>query len=343
MCPIRVAAALAVLTVGVSMFLKDAPRDEVACGEDVSGPFSSSTVLQTDSGGIRSAMATIMFRDVDNSVCIAETHEENQFTSLLLAAQHEEYPSCCTDEENAKMTNKIHNGVLSPWAQSVFDSIRQRTLSSVTFYEVVPPPCTAAAPCPLVFEISGNGGNPWALTLISCEKCYQEMHVVMVAPILGSDFETDEDFINGTFLPWAREYVDQSQNIDPARVILSSVSRGNDIAFQAAIFASDLFGMIVLTGKFRMSSKFQAMLKNPEVFGAAVENGLRRITFYIGDLDDILPDEEFYSNLTSVLSTVAHSETAPDVQLRLYEGAPHDIIWTTSSEAYDFIWAATAW
>lgn len=331
------ALALSVLNIAASILL---PVDVAGpyCGEAVNTSFmSNSVLLKSDPGNFLGLMGIIEFKTSDSYVCVSQRRPQNSFTTLTVVQPYEEEPVCCNFEERAQYADKQADGVRD---DTVFDTFSTSTHSGFSYYEVIPDSCPQGAGCPLVVEISGAGGHPWAMVLSKCTACKAEMKVVMIAPILGDDEDTSTPYVKN-IVQWASAYLEKASNIDHERVYLASVSRGNEIGIQAAIFGAHIFKAVVMTGKFKVPKTFQSMWMHMRAEMFTGKPKLTRVVLHLGDEDDVLTDKEFYPKLADMMTVMAKAVRPPTIELSIYRGAGHDITWTTWNEMHSVLWTGS--
>jgi len=311
----------------------------VDCDDDVNTSFiSDCKLLRSDPGNFLEVMGRILFRKDDGHYCLSRKIQQTGITSLTVKAKYDAQPQCCTSIEKEHIATKQAGGVPADRAAAIFGSIDNRTFRGFSLYEVVPTSCKkGGAGCPLVVEISGAGGHPWAIALSLCKDCKAHMNVVMIAPILGADENTGVNSVM-PIVDWVSAYIKEASNINPRRVYLASVSRGNEIAIQAAIYGAHIFKTVVLTGKFKIPGTFESTWRRNGDHYFTGKPQLRRVVFNIGDEDDVLTDKDFYRHFHDMTTVMADANTPPHIDLFLYRGSGHDITWTTWNEMYKLLW-----
>jgi len=343
MAGFNAAVAFSVFNIAASVLHQVDRLQRQYCDEDVNTSFMSDCkLLGSNPGRFLEVMGSITFRQEDGQYCLSQKIQKKSIASLTVSASaaFDTEPECCSSVETEHIATG--NGCANPAerADAIFASIGNRTLGGFSFYEVIPDSCSKGAGCPLVVEISGAGGHPWAIALSLCKRCKREMKVVMIAPILGAGENTGTDYVM-TIVDWVSTYMKESVNstsIDHKRVYLASVSRGNEIAIQAAIYGAHIFNAAVLTGKFKVPGTFkETWRRNGDHFFTGTPQ-LRKVIFNIGDEDDVLTDKEFYRHFHDMTTVIADAFTPPTVDLFLYRGSGHDITWTTWNERYNLLW-----
>lgn len=314
------------------------------CGRHTHTEFEKlSRVYRRDPGGVLESAREVVLRGANvGTTCLSSSNLSNHRVLVIIDANFafgRNVAGCCSLEERRGMSVD-NNGKLLNFAQTAFDKMGRGTLNGVDFLKITPDSCTHG--CPLVVELPGNGGYPWLMVRSRCRRCSNKLGVLMVSPMLEQFDDTSLRWVNRKFMPFVQAYIELNRlQIDVKRVYLVSASRGTEIGLTAALAHPHLWKRVLTTGKFRFTDDMWRLVRTPGIFERAHKAGLASISFNIGDQDEIFSDEEYYSNLTSMLSVASKSGSGPNVRLIIYPYEGHGTspgVWTKWSSV---IWSGT--
>jgi len=303
---------------------------------------NSSTVLRANPAGVRSYVRETVLRNDLGAQCLYSKTKKRNFVHLVIDEDAVPYAFCCNSTERHGMGTDA-DGNLLPFAEEAFANMEVDEVFGVTYAQIAPDACPAPG-CPLVVEISGNAGRAWLMVRDSCEKCHERLGVVMISPLSGPHENTSMEWVSEVFNPFIRAYVSKKSGfVDAHRVYMVTASRGNEIGLTSALMAPDLWSFVLMSGKFKFTPEMWSLLEGPDVFHKARKAGLRKLSFHIGDVDNIEPDDDFYANFTSMLDLISKSDKKATVtSIHVYPDRGHDVSPLAWNKLSPTIWSATS-
>lgn len=305
--------------------------DESMCGEAKISAFEkASAVFRENPASVLTCPHTVSLQDADGTQCVYRLNTGRHYSEIVIDKNFDDISACCSLEERLGMGTD-DDGILLPFSESAFSTLRIVKFGALDFYQILPETCSTG--CPLVVEIPGNGGYPWLMARYSCANCRPHLGVAIISPVIGPDEDTELSWVESVFVPSVRSYLTQHLAlVDKARVYLVTASRGNEIGLTAALAFPDIWSFLLTTGKFKFTAAMWDLVHTPGVFHKSKVVGLEKIEFHIGDEDSILTDAEFYTNFSVLLDRAAMTEAvATKLAVHIYPGQEHDTgfgVWT---------------
>lgn len=314
------------------------------CSGEIKTHFGNlSAVLRRDPGGVlQSARGVIFSGEHATSACAGSRNYSNHGFWVVFVEDFDTHnvAGCCALEERTGM-DVDGDGMLLPFAQAAIGEMDRGSLGGVNYLQIAPSSCMHG--CPLVVELTGNGGYPWLMVRHKCKQCRSELGVLMISPVLPRLEDTSAHYVNDEFIPFVKAYLGRNSfRIDAMRVYLVCASRGIEIGLLAAVGHPELWRSVLTTGKFRFTQDFWNLVSTPGIVEKVSNTGLESIILNIGDQDPIFTDEEYYSNLTRAVRILSKSSTGPPVRLNIFPNQGHGTspgVWTRWSQV---IWSGVA-
>lgn len=340
-----VVAKLCLSTVAVASAVHHWKKDPLAygsvqCEPGVISVFeNASEVLRSNPGGLLDWAKTVQLEVAGGNKCLYRPDSTGRHTFVRIDENCEPITTCCSWDERLGMGSDV-DGNLLPFAADAFAAADVFTLSGVEYTQIKPDTCPAGG-CPLVVEIPGNAGNPWLMARNACKDCHAKLGVVILSPSLGAAEDTGLSWTTSTFIPFVRQYLaTYTSLVDEQRVYLVTASRGNEIGLTAALAEPSMWSYLLMTGKFQFTADIQGLVQTAGIWEKSRAAGLKKIDINVGDQDPILPDEEFYSNISLILKGVSTSQAdATMVVVNIYPWQEHDTSPGVWSKRSDLIWA----
>lgn len=313
------------------------------CGVALKNSFENgSWLLKSNPARLLLSPKTIYLRELSGEKCTYMRTANKRNAFLYIDKFIEPFTACCSEAERYGFGIDGNGNLLSFAARSL-DSIDRFHLSGAQYRRIKPDQCPKGG-CPLVVEVAGRGGKPWLMMRQACAGCRSRLGVVMISPTIGPEEDTGLRWVSLKFIPFVRAYIAKHTSlVNKARVYLVSASRGNEIALTAALASPDIWSYVLMTGKFRFTPDAQDLMRTPHIFEKSRSAGLTKLEFNIGELDPIVPDEEFYANMSALMDQVAQSALrSTQVSLHVYPGYAHDTspgVWSRRSGR---IWGGSA-
>lgn len=316
--------------------LLDVEASAPACNMTAKTAFKkASTVFRSNPSGLLQHHSRTVLTTPAHDRCVVTAKSEVTLRRLVIETGLKVTTICCSLKERLGI-GRDDDGNLFPFSDEAFKYIGVRQLHGVNYREVKPVACPAIG-CPLVVEVAGHESMPWLQVRSFCKECNSRLGVVIISPV---DHEyTGLDWVNSTFVPWVRRYIAQSHMVDKKRVYLVTESKGNEIGLSACLAAPDIFSFALFNGKFMFTADMWSLVMKPGSFKAGKKAGLKQLSFHLGDIDPIFPDEQFYANFTKMLAKHAHEgQSVPKIDTHIYPGRAHDTSFGVWNQMTNVIW-----